>query len=236
MEAVPCQSGDVAGGVSASRGVSSRDDSVDEEMHHYTRVHILAQSLLLPDLKQGSFDNLSDPCEDKTLSVMESEPAGLDDSEKSEAGDEPLIPLDEGDVDDSMLIGPGAPDSGSKRNVQQSLTESTLTTLSPGRLAERKVEPDIADVTTRLEVSKIREEQQRQIVESEKPHRHINKELLMECLRPQRSIQKDDSSTGQRQKRWFWVCHDCDTMNNRAYCPERCSACPHVYCRSCSNC
>ena len=48
-------SGDLAGGARSSLGISGRDDSVDDEMHHYTRVQILAQLLLSANERQGPF-------------------------------------------------------------------------------------------------------------------------------------------------------------------------------------
>ena len=36
--------------------------------------------------------------------------------------------------------------------------------------------------------------------------------------------------------RGFWVCHDCQNINNKQLCPERCGVCPHFKCGSCSDC
>lgn len=52
----PRPSGDLAGSALSSLRISGRDDSVDDEMHHYTRVQILAQLLLLHDERQGTAD------------------------------------------------------------------------------------------------------------------------------------------------------------------------------------
>ena len=53
-------SGDLAGGARSSLGIPGRDDSVDDEMHHYTRVQILAQLLLSANERQGSFSSSID--------------------------------------------------------------------------------------------------------------------------------------------------------------------------------
>ena len=47
-QAVPRIPGDFTGDAAASCGVD-RDDSVDEEIHHYARVHLLSQDLPLSD-------------------------------------------------------------------------------------------------------------------------------------------------------------------------------------------
>lgn len=52
-EAVPHQRGDVRDGASPSCKICSRYDSVDEEMQHYTRVQILARTIILSDQEQG---------------------------------------------------------------------------------------------------------------------------------------------------------------------------------------
>ena len=53
-------SGDLAGGARSSPGISGRDDSVDDEMHHYTRVQILAQLFLSANERQGPFSSSID--------------------------------------------------------------------------------------------------------------------------------------------------------------------------------
>ena len=67
-EADPRRSGEHTNHAAASCVNSSRDDSVDEEMHHYTRVRILAH-FLLSNERQGTADT-SNQFSDDEMSAM----------------------------------------------------------------------------------------------------------------------------------------------------------------------
>ena len=91
-QAVPRISGDFTGDAAASCGIS-RDDSVDEEIHHYARVHLLSQDLPLSDiewnrpisdkewnlpLSRKEWDDLTE-----ASATLKAELASLDDSDES---------------------------------------------------------------------------------------------------------------------------------------------------------
>lgn len=124
-EADPRRSGDLADRATTSCVNSSRDDSVDEEMHHYTRVQILAQ-LLLSDERQGTADtsnNFSDDgmsamigldfCDDMAAPI-DFKPTGVGKSKRSKAGavlhERPSLTLPDLPLDISIMFparGPG---------------------------------------------------------------------------------------------------------------------------------
>ena len=99
-EADPRPSGNIADRAPVSCVNSSRDDSVDEEMHHYTRVQILAQLLLLSHERQGTADTSNDFSDDGMSAVIgldfcddmaamiDLKPTGVGQSEMSKAGAE----------------------------------------------------------------------------------------------------------------------------------------------------
>ena len=91
-QAVPRIPGDFTGDAAASCGIN-RDDSVDEEIHHYARVHLLSQDLPLSDrewnrpisnkewnlpLSRKEWDDLTE-----ASATLKAELASLDDSDES---------------------------------------------------------------------------------------------------------------------------------------------------------
>ena len=229
----PRPPGDLAGGSPTSLGISGRDDSVDEEIHHYTRVQIQAQLLLLSDERQGTADTSDHFSDDEMSASM----INLDDMS-------PMIDLEPTGAGKSAMS-KASPKINEDTSSAEPLDIPTID-LEPtgaGKSAISKASPKINEDTSSAEPLDIP-------TTDPEPTVSGNSDMSKASAK----ISKDTSSaepldmatkSPAPQPRWgggrgvslsFWVCHECHNFNNSALSPINCSNCPHYRCLYCQRC
>ena len=235
-EANPLTSIDHASPTPSSLGVSGRDDSVDEEIHHYTRVQIQAQLLLLSNERQGTADTSDNLSNDKASIEA------LRQMFKTRGIAKDIAEEDQRRVDAKMqamgyAISPPTPTRLRSSRSEDHGFRPFHSKFNESEFAQISATSAIMSPTVDLKPTGAGE------WANSKASRKIIKNVL-EILKTSARINKDTSSAEPldmptkvpvpQPSGGGWCCHSCRNINNPTFPPDRCVNCQHRRCEYCS--